>query len=566
MSPTEPGPLRATIGLSVAVIALALVVYLPTVGHDWVNYDDPIYVYDNPRVAEGLTLEGTIWAFSSFFGANWFPLTWLSWMLDNQWFGMNPGAFHTTNALLHALSAWLLFAALTRMTGDLGRSAFVAALFAVHPLHVESVAWISARKDTLSGVFFMLALWVYAGRPIDSDRLGVGRRLALLGCTAAALMSKPTAATLPFVLLLLDAWPLGRLTASASTRRLDLNRLRRSALEKVDLFALVIIASFVFLAAQHSADMVVGLNHLGFGARLSNAAVSCVSYLGKFAWPTNLAVLYPHPGNAQELWKPLIAGTALLIATIGAAMAWLRRPAFTVGWLWFLGTLLPTIGLLQVGSQAMADRYMYLPLIGLSLAMAWGVFPPASDRTPAVRMGLATMALASIASLTAVAGAQVGYWRNSELLFRHTVTVTTDNHIAHAHLASALLERGDAESAIDHFTVSIRLRPDAPDVSNHFAWLLATHGDRQIRNPYLAIKLAERASRLSQRGQPAYLDTLAAAYASAERYEEAVLTAREGADLARELGQEALAQAMETRLALYQDSLPYIHTPWGNRR
>ena len=541
---------RSRTAVGAGLFALALGVFLPTLWHDWLNYDDNLYITENAALAEGLSRTGVAWAFTTFHGANWFPLTWLSWMLDFELYGLDAAGFHATNALQHACSTLLLFLALARMTGQPGRSAFVAAVFAVHPLHVESVAWAAARKDTLSGLFWMLALYVYS----RDDWQRARRRFALWVCTLCALLAKPTAVTLPFVLLLLDAWPLQRLHLDAPGL---LARIRRAAAEKAELFITVAAMCVVVLAAQTSGGVVAELDRLGLGARIGNALVSYATYVWQAFWPSGLAVLYPHPGSALPIWRPLLAAAFLGAVTLGVLAAARRGPArnpVAVGWLWFLGTLIPTIGIVQVGSQAMADRYMYLPLVGLAIAVAWG----ASDLLRGRRALLRGVAIATVGALSLVSLFQLRHWRDSEALFTHTLQVTTDNHIAHAHLGAALLQRGEIAQTIDHYLEAVRLRPDTADVSNNLAWLLATTGNPELRNPYLALRLAERSVALTARQNPQYLDTLSTAYAVNGRFDEAITTAQECIDLARSQGLEKLARTSERRQGLYRSGISWV--------
>jgi len=541
---------RSRCAMGVGLFVLAIGVYLPTLWHDWLNYDDNLYITENVELARGISGSGVAWAFTTFYGANWFPLTWLSWMLDFEIFGLEAAGFHATNALQHAFCTWLLFLALARMTGQLERSAFVAAIFAVHPLHVESVAWAAARKDTLSGCFFMLALYVYARNDWRSAR----QRFAVWACTLCALMAKPTAVTLPFVLLLLDVWPLRRLHIGA---RDGVAQVRRSIAEKMELFVTVAVMCGVVLAAQGSGGVVAELDRLGMGARVGNALVSYATYAGKALWPSGLAVLYPHPGSALPFWQPALAAAFLCAVTLGTLALARRDPSRAyapIGWLWFVGMLVPMIGIVQVGSQAMADRYMYLPLVGLTIAITWGISDLARDRSALLR----GCAIAIVSALALVSLFQLRHWRDSEALFRHTLRVTVDNHIAHAHLGAAFLKKGEPAKTIDHYLESIRLRPDSADVANNLAWLLATARDPALRNPYLALRLAERATTLTSRKKSLYLDTLAAAYAANERFDEAIATARESADLSRSLGLEAQARASESRLHFYRAEEPIV--------
>jgi tetratricopeptide (TPR) repeat protein len=542
--------------VAVGLAALSMAVFWSMRQNAWLNYDDDIYITSNPSLTLGWSAEGLRWAFTTFHGANWFPLTWLSWMLDFELHGLDPSAFHTTSLLLHACSAALLFLALERMTGSLGRSAFVAAVFALHPLHVESVAWASARKDTLSGLFFMLALLCYApggGAGRSPRRIGL-----VFTALALGLLAKQTLVTLPFVLLLLDYWPLGRLRRADAPERWQPAALRRAVLEKWPLFALVAGMSGVTLVAQRSAGAVADLTQLSLFSRLANAPVAYATYLGKTFWPRGLTVFYPHVAQSLPGWK-IAAALALLLLLSGLALRTARRhPAFSVGWFWFLGTLVPVIGLVQVGSQSMADRYMYLPLVGLALAVAWELPELATRWIPDARRrraALAAAACACVAALGATTSLQLRHWRDSEALMRHALAVTHNNHIAHAHLGIALLERGEVAAAVAHWRESARLRPGFLEVANNLAWLLATTPDPDQRDPAGAIELAERAVRLAP-AAAAVVDTLAAAYASARRFDEAAQAAQRAHSLASQSGEVALAADIGRRLA--QRGLPYV--------
>jgi tetratricopeptide (TPR) repeat protein len=553
--------LRLKIALAVSLCALTVVVFLPMLDHAWLNYDDDIYITDNPDLLRGLTRDGVAWAFSTFHGANWFPLTRLSWMLDYEIYGLDPAGFHATGLALHALNGLLLFLALSQLTGNATRSAFVAAVFAVHPLHVESVAWAAARKDPLSGLFWMLALLCYAHAARREPR--AARMLPVFACLGLGLMAKPVLVTLPFALLLLDEWPLGRLRRADAPERWDPRRIGRAALEKLPLFALAAAASAITVAAQRSGGTVAALDQVPIDMRVGNALVAYVTYLGKALWPSQLAIFYPHPGDALPRHQIALAA-AFLIGATALVTAWARRrPYLLVGWFWYLGTLVPVIGLVQVGSQAMADRYMYLPLIGLSIAVAWGI-PELLPDWRWKRAGLALVASAAIAGLGVSAARQLHHWRDSEALFQHALQVTRDNHVAHAFLGSALLEQGRTEAAIDHYSEAIRLRPDFLNAANNLAWLLATGESETLRNPYLALRLAERAARLTSHGDPRVLDTLAAALASANRFEEAMRAGERAIELARAAGEHELEAEIQKRLELYRAGLIYTEEPAGN--
>ncbi len=539
--------------LCALVVLLTAAVFWPMRTHEWLDYDDDVYVTRSDPVRAGLTPASVAWAFTSFQGANWFPLTRLSWMLDAEIHGEDAAGFYATNLLLHALATGLLFLALLRMTGDAGRSAFAAAVFGVHPLHVESVAWISARKDVLSGVFFMLSLFVYA-------RAGGGARAAtrvlLLACLALGLMAKPTVVVLPFVWLLLDYWPLSRLGPPGAALRVEPARAAAAVLEKLPAFALVAVASVLTVLAQRSGGALVGDDVLPFSARAANALESYVAYLAKAFAPHDLAVFYPHP--AGGMGAGALAACALLLAVTAAAFALRRRaPALLVGWLWYLGALVPVIGLVQVGSQAMADRYTYLPLVGIALALAWGVpalLPTWRGRDAA----LGAVAVAAVAVMAWTTSLQLRHWRSSEALFTHALAVTRDNHIAHAHLGQALLDEGRPALAIEHWREAVRIRPDFDTAANNLAWLLATSPDPAVRDPEEALRYARLAEEAGAPDDPAILDTLAAAHAAAGRFGAARDLLRRAVRLAVADGDEDLARDLRARLALYRAGRPYV--------
>ena len=555
---TRPIGTRRTLVPGLVLVALAVGLYLPALDHAWLNYDDDIYITDNRDLQRGLTPEGLAWAFSTFQGANWFPLTRLSWMLDYEIWGLDAGAFHATSLALHALNGLLLFLALAKLSGRVARSAFVAAVFLAHPLHVESVAWAAARKDPLSGLFFMLALLAYASAGPRGPAFR--QHLLVFVCAALGLLAKAVVVTLPFVLLLLDEWPLGRLRRRDRPERWDPRRIREAVVEKLPLFALVTAAGVVTIVAQRAGGAVASLEQIPLHLRAANAAVAYVAYLGKVLWPTQLAIFYPHPGDAIAAgWVALSA--AFLLAVTALLIAAARRRAYgLVGWLWYLVMLAPVIGIVQVGSQAMADRYTYLPLIGLSIVAAWGV-PDLLGSLRRRRLVLAATAGVTIAALAAGTASQLHHWRDSEALFRHALRVTRDNHIANAYLGAALLAQGRTREAIAHSSEAVRLRPDFLTAANNLAWLLATAEVESLRNPYTALRLAQRSAFLTEHGDARVLDTLAAAYAASGRFEEAVRAAERALKLATEAGDGELAAEVEARLALYRAGEAYREEP-----
>ncbi|TFG94522.1 MAG: hypothetical protein E4H11_06585, partial [Myxococcales bacterium] len=362
-------PPRREALLAIGLFALAAALFWPIREHAFLNYDDDHYITREPGLQLGLGPAGLAWAVTTLDGANWFPATRLSWLIDHTLSGPDPRAFHTTDLGLHALATALLFLALARMTRSRWRSAFVAAVFAVHPLHVEAVAWASGRKDPLSAVCFGAALLFASGAraraPTRAERAGI------FACLALGLMAKPTLVTLPFVLLLLDAWPLARLGPAGEPTRIDARRLRRAVLEKLPLLALVAADCVVVVLAQQAGGAMVGLEQIPLGARVANALVAWTSYLHLALWPTGLAVFYPHPVAGIGLGRAALSLGLLAGLTLAAGAAWRRRPYLLVGWLWFLGMFVPTLGLVQVGAQSMADRYAYLPLSGLAIVVAW---------------------------------------------------------------------------------------------------------------------------------------------------------------------------------------------------
>ena len=427
-------------------------IFLRATADDFITYDDPVYVTKNVHVTGGLTWANVRWAFSTTEASNWHPLTWLSHMADCQLFGLHPWGHHLTSVLLHALNAVLLFVVLRRMTGAVWRSLFVAALFGLHPLHVESVAWVAERKDVLSTAFLMLVLWAYARRAelAQARRPGAGifYGWALL-FFALGLMCKPMLVTLPCVLLLLDYWPLNRWAGSSTSARWTL------LVEKIPFFLLSAAASAVTLFAQGRGGTVASIEDYPWPVRLANALIAYCRYLGKCFVPAKLAVFYPSFSTQPPLWETLLAGALLVGITAATVVLIRRRPYLLVGWLWFVGTLVPVIGLIQIGGQSMADRYTYVPLIGVFIMAAW----TAGDAAAAWPHRRSVPSLASgaiVAVLAVLTFRQLGYWKDGISLFRHAVAVTENNWVAHANLA-ATLSKSSAAGAGAEFQETMRI-------------------------------------------------------------------------------------------------------------
>ena len=461
---TSPELWPFVLGLLLVVAILA--VYYPVNGHQFVNYDDDVCVTNNIHVKYGLDWDEVKWAFTTFYFAVWVPLSWLSHALDCQIFGLNPGWHHDTNLVLHALSVVLLFWVLLRATGYRGRSFMVAALFALHPINVESVAWVAERRNTLSMLFFLLALGAYrwyASEPKASRYLVVAM-LFVLG-----LLSKPQVITFPFVLLLWDYWPLGRMFASHQTPS------SATALVPARSFSWLLVEKLPFFALA-AADAVVTLKasdinrNVALSLRLANAPVSYARYVGKAFWPARLANLYPLLGNSVKLWQ-VSAAVIFLLTVTGLVAAARQRRYLLVGWLWFLGTSVPMIGVVQIGRQAMADRYAYLPFIGLFIMICWGAADfRAETRTRQGPVSTDWMVWVSVAMLLALgitAHRQVRYWKDSETLWSHTLQVTSGNYQAEDNLASALMDRGEYEKALRHLRTAEAIYPFYPLTNFH---------------------------------------------------------------------------------------------------
>jgi cytochrome c-type biogenesis protein CcmH/NrfG len=708
--------MRQNIFICLALAGITLAVFWPVSRLDFFAYDDPLYIQLNPMVQGGITADSVWWAFTSYHAGNWHPVTWLSHALDCQLFGRNPGAFHLVNLAFHTANSLLLFIVLRKMTRAVWRSALVAALFAWHPAHVQSVAWISERKDLLSGFFMLLTLWAYAryaqgrsrvesrGSSAGSGSLALDARrwtfdyyLVLL-FFALGLMSKPMLVTLPAILLLLDFWPLNRM--SDSNRSAPPDRVTQFSIfkdllwEKIPFLALSLVSVMATFQAQGSSGFIIKAGDLPLPVRIANVPVFCTVYLEKLFWPENLAVFYPY--RHIPFWEQ--AGSFLLLALL--TVICLRRihsqPAWLVGWLWFLIMLLPVIGLVQVGGQSIADRYTYLPSIGIFVIVAWGLGEIAAISSRWLT-GLAIGTTALMLACLLDTQIQLKYWRNSITLFGHALDVTKENNSAchfglgnalwheggdldgavtnfqaalqtgsaypwvqnldnmaahfnlgcvllltdkpeeaevqlraalklnpnnafahmcigdalsdqgkaaeaeaeyaaaiqlmpnnpvmlqtiedsktlarlretlktepapeiHVEMAQILTAKDKSKDAAEHYLAALKLKPEAPDILNNLAWLLATCTDKKVRDGSRAVQYARRACELTQFEQTVCLGTLAAAYAEAGKFDDAIAAAQRACDLAEKNGETDLLQKNRELLVLYRDHRPY-HGP-----
>jgi tetratricopeptide (TPR) repeat protein len=602
--------------LAVCVFLAAVVwlVFGQTLRHDFVNLDDGAYVYKNPQVSRGLTTEGIIWAFTHSHASNWHPLTWISHMVDCQFYGLNPGGPHLTNILLHATNAILLFLVLRQLTASLWRSAFVAALFAIHPLRVESVAWVAERKDLLSGLFFILTVWVYV-RYVRGPHSPT-RYVLILLFFAIGLMCKPMLVTVPAVLLLLDYWPLRRIGAESDSATKSFRIPREVVLEKLPLLGVAAASCVATLVAQQTAMQ--PLANISLPLRAGNAAIACVIYIGQLFWPSNLAAFYPLA--FRDITASRVCLSLLLLACISVAVFLLRRRRYLLtGWLFYLVMLAPVIGILQVGSQAHADRYTYLPEIGLALLLTWTV-ADLSAGCPYRRPLLSVLSVAIIVALTFSAHTQASYWKDSETLWTQALSRTSDNltaelnlgeavyklgripeaigHFqralqidpnqasvyssmgaalleigqpdeslvslqkaieldpkssdAHYNLGNTFLQMGRANDAVAHYKHALALAPDDTETMNNLAWTLATSPDALVRDGSKAVQVAERADSLTSTSNSIISATLAAAYAEAGRFADAVRTAQRAIQLALNEGNESRAASIRTQLSAYE--------------
>jgi len=451
--------------LAFLLAAATAAVYLPVTTHDFLYYDDDTYVFENPAVRRGITVTSLAWACTSTVGSNWQPLTWLSHMLDCMLFGLNPSGHHLTSLLLHTANALLLFLVLVRMTGARWQSLFVAALFALHPLHVESVAWIAERKDVLSTLFWMLTLWAYAAY---AERPGAVKYSLMVVWFAMGLLAKQMIVTLPFVLLLLDIWPLRRFEQRPGIKKLSL------IFEKLPLFALsAIMSAVIFLVQQHS----LAIKQLPLHVRCANALSAYLRYVAKMFWPADLAVPYLHTGTGGTGQAAYLAFAAAFLLGI-SALAVLRAKKcgyFFTGWFWYLGTLVPVAGFVQTGYHSHADRYTYIPLTGLFIIIAWGV-PSLFSRWRLRKWALPLLAGGTVAALIPATATQLRYWRNTDTLFSHTIEVMPDNAVAHNALGYYFFKQGKAQEAYGHLLRAVQSNPRYTKAQYNLGCVLAGFG------------------------------------------------------------------------------------------
>jgi Tfp pilus assembly protein PilF len=565
--------------ISIALIAMTLIAFEPIRHNGFVNYDDDKYITANPDIKSGLTWESFGRAFTQSHYFMWHPLTTLSHILDCKFFGLNPVGHHFVGVLIHTVNALLTFWILTKITGATWPSAFVAAVFALHSLQVESVAWAAERKTVLSGLFWFLTIGAYVWytkRPV------IGRYVLLFVVYGLCIMTKPVVVTLPLVLLLLDYWPLNRLNSRRS--------ILTSIIEKIPLFALSAILSAITVIVQRQSEAVVALDTIPLDIRIANTFISCIRYIGKTIWPSRLAVFYPHP--LVNLSNLTVAACALLFVLISVISIYVgrRRRYVTVGWLWYVGTLVPVIGLVQSGGQAMANRYMYIPILGLLIIITWFVKEHIANH-PRLRYIAAASAVVVLSIAIIFTRIQVKRWENSFTLFEYALRVTENNFLAENNYGAALLEKGRAKeaeahlrsairmypaffeayanlgsaynqlgkykSAIRNWTRAVDLSPNDASVLNNLAWLLATGEKVSAEDANKAIDFAERVCKITGYKNPHLLDTQAAAYAAAGRFDDAIKTANQAINIAKTKREEKLADEIWGRIRIYQSGQRY---------
>lgn len=461
----------------VLLAAVVLALYWPVAGYEFIALDDNLYIVENPHVQKGITIQNIVWAMTTFHTSNWHPLTWLTYMADYELFGLNPAGYHLGNLILHLFNTLLLFLVLQRMTGEIWKGCIVAALFAVHPLNIESVVWIAERKNLLSTLFWILTILAYVRY---AEKPGWRRYSMVLVCFCLGLMAKPMLVTLPFILLLLDYWPLQRFSWSDPDQSSNIpdraerrNRLTRLLIEKVPLILLSFLSVFVTLQAARSGGAVKAISVFPLLGRIENALISYVMYLYKMLWPMDLAIFYPYPVG-RPLWQVVLSILFLTVATIFICLKGRTHRYLITGWFWYGITLLPVIGLVQVGFQSMANRYAYLPLIGIFVILVWG----ADDllKRFSGRWVLPAAAAAVILAFTFCTKSTLPVWKDSYRVFRHAIDVTKNNHIAEMGMGNVWLGRGDLPKARSRYLASLRIKPDYAEAHNNLALVLMQEG------------------------------------------------------------------------------------------
>ena len=572
---------RKDVFLALLLCALTFGVFSPILKQGFIRLDDQVYVTENSHVRNGINANSLEWAFTSMEAGNWHPLTWVSHMVDCQLFGLSPRGHHFTGVLFHSLNSALLFLFLLYQTGRRWPSLAVAALFALHPMHVESVAWVSERKDVLSTFFWILTLWSYASY---SHNLKRSRYLVTIVLFVLAILSKPMVVTLPIVMLLMDFWPLKRIGWADGKVTL-----KKILIEKIPFAALTLGSCILTFLAQSRGGAVASTEQVSLSVRLANIPASYMDYCQKLLWPSHLCIFYPI--HQQIDWSRTVINIVCLVAITAAAFA-MRKifPAGIVGWLYFLVTLVPVIGLVQVGGQAMADRYSYIPSIGFFIVLIWGLCLVA-DRNRVFGKIAFAIVIAIVVGLAAATTQQIGHWKSSVSLFQHALDVTHENAQATIFLGDSMIQEGNVDAGLKllndaakerpnsgeihgriaktlagigrieeseaEYHAALVLEPNLVEALNNLAWMLATSTDAKNRNGAEAVTLALHSCELTRYRMPIHIGTLAAAYAEAGRFAEAIKSGEQARDLARSQGDEAVAQTNEQLLSLYREGKAY---------
>jgi protein O-mannosyl-transferase len=575
--------------ICVGIIAGTFVAYEPIRRNGFVTYDDGHYIYDNPQITAGISWQSLGQAFTKPHFFMWHPLTTISHMLDCQFFGLNPLGHHFVSVLIHIANTLLLFLILRNVTGTIWASAFVAAVFALHPVHVESVAWAAERKTVLSGLFWLLTMAAYFSY-VKQPRLS--RYLLLLLIFGLCIMTKPVVVTLPFALLLLDYWPLDRVRWGQPAKTKSNQKYAGWLIaEKIPLLAMSAILSVTTFIASKSGGVVQTLERAPLAYRIANMFLSYIRYIGKMIWPSKLAVFYTHP--QLNILNPLVVTCIILfiLLTVLSIDVCRRRKYIVFGWLWYVGTLVPVIGLIQAGTQAMANRYMYIPMLGLLIGITWAVRDFIIKR-PRFRIAAAVICLIALPGMLILTRMQVRHWQDNTTLFEYTLRITENNILAENNCGMILLEAGHVNEAIEHFNnvrrinknhvnayvnlgmaysqlgqyglaiqnwkKALELKPNSAEALNNMAYVLAAVDNPSIHDANKAIELAQHACELTEYKEPVMLDTLAIAYSAAGKFDDAVIRAKQAIDAAKAKRQEEMTLEIEGRLELYRKGISYI--------